>query len=71
MTGDGNKHDSAREFLQLISWNRVGLPVNRLAEPLRGRAREPGLHFIVHKNETVPATHNPVDHDRRMHIESA
>jgi hypothetical protein len=71
LTGVGNKHDSARVLLQLISGDRVGPPVNRLAEPLRSGAREPGLHCFIHINATVPATYKPVDHDRRTHIESA
>lgn len=71
LTGGCNEHDSARALLQLISWNRAGLPVDRFAKPLRSSARAPRLHLIVHINVTVPAAHDPVDHDRRMNIEGA
>jgi hypothetical protein len=71
LTGGCNEHDTARALLQLISWNRASLPVDWFAKPLRSSARAPRLHFIVDINVAVPATHDPVQHDRRMNIESA
>jgi hypothetical protein len=71
LTVGRDEHDSARALLQLISWNRAGLPVDWFAKPLRSGARAPWLHVIVDIDVAVPATHDPVEHDRRLNIESA